>query len=161
MRQIIKNQQIVNDPWQHVADDAPLPAEGPFTVSLERWRAEREVLSGRDGLGLRLRNDDDLVGIGDELEQFALIALDFPKFTDGRAYSQARLLRQRYGYRGEIRARGDVLRDQLFFMERSGIDAYEVRQDRDLADALAAFSEFTVRYQGAVDEPQPLYRRGR
>ncbi|MGB5063692.1 MAG: DUF934 domain-containing protein, partial [Candidatus Competibacter sp.] len=84
-----------------------------------------------------------------------------PKFSDGRAYSQARLLRERHGYRGEIRAVGDVLRDQLFFMARCGFDAFEPRADRSLEDALAAFGDFSASYQPAADQPLPLYRYGR
>lgn len=159
MRRIIKGRQIVTDHWRHLADDEPLP-EGPVSVSLARWQAEREALLSRfDRVGLRLKNDDDLKEIVGDLSHFALIALEFPVFKDGRAFSQARLLRERYGYRGELRAIGDVLRDQLFFMQRVGIDAYELRADRDLEDALEAFAEFTVTYQPAVDEPLPLYRR--
>jgi uncharacterized protein (DUF934 family) len=85
--------------------------------------------------------------------------VDFPVFRDGRGYSIGRLVRERYGYKGEIRAIGDVLRDQLTFMFRCGFDAYAVRADKDLHDALKAFDEFTVQYQGAVDNPSPLFRR--
>ena len=161
MRKIIKQRQIIADHWQHVADGEPLPA-GPVIVSLVRWQAEREALLVHpDKLGVRLQSDDVVADIAEDLLHFAVIALEFPVFRDGRAYSQARLLRERYGYRGELRAVGDVLRDQLFFMQRCGIDAYELRSDRDLEDALEAFTEFTVTYQAAADEPLPLYRRGR
>jgi uncharacterized protein (DUF934 family) len=161
MRKIIKQRQIVEDHWQHVADGEPLPA-GPVIVSLARWQAEREVLLARpDRLGVRLQSDNAVADIAEDLPHFAVIALEFPVFRDGRAYSQARLLRERYSYRGELRAVGEVLRDQLFFMQRCGIDAYELRSDRDLEDAMEAFTEFTVTYQAAADEPLPLYRRGR
>ncbi|MEK6293743.1 MAG: DUF934 domain-containing protein, partial [Paraburkholderia tropica] len=94
-----------------------------------------------------------------DFDKIALIAIDFPVFRDGRGYSIARLLRERYGYKGEIRAIGDVLRDQLRFYERCGFDAYALRADKDIHDALKAFTEFTVQYQGAFDEPSPLFRR--
>jgi uncharacterized protein (DUF934 family) len=161
MRRIIKNRQIIVDPWQAIGDDEVLP-EAPVIITLTRWQRDREQLLAHDqGIGVRLTNDIDPQEIAADLDHFQVIALEFPIFRDGRAYSQARLLRERYGYRGELRAVGDVLRDQLLFMYRSGFDAFELRADRDIEDALQAFTEFTVTYQAAVDEPRPLYRRGR
>ncbi len=158
---ILKDRRIVEDPWRHVADDVALPA-APVIVSLARWQAERDLLAARpEALGVRLPNDVDVAALAEDLPHFALIALEFPSFKDGRAYTQARLLRERYGYRGEVRAVGDVLRDQLFFMQRCGFDAFELRPDRSLEDALHALTEFSVTYQPAADEPLPLYRRGR
>lgn len=161
MRSVIKDRRIVEDRWQHLADDVELPA-GPVIVSLARWQRERKALLERgDPVGVRLLNTADVADLAGDLPVLAVVALEFPKFADGRAYSQARLLRERHGYRGEIRAVGDVLRDQLFFMARSGFDAFEVRADRSLEDALAAFDDFTVSYQPAADQPLPLYRRVR
>lgn len=161
MRRIIKDRQLVDDPWQRIGDDEALPS-GPVIVSWARWQQDREMLLARqDDLGVLLGNDIDLDEVAVDLPHFRVVALEFPSFRDGRAYSQARLLRERYGFPGELRAVGDVLRDQLFFMYRIGFDAFELRSDRDLEDALQSFSEFTVSYQAAVDEPQPLYRRGR
>lgn len=161
MRQIIKNRQIIVDGWQHLADDAELP-EDPVIVSLKRWKQQRtELLERGDRVGVRLPNTVNPVELAEDLPRLAVIALEFPKFADGRAYSQARLLRERYGYRGEIRAVGDVLRDQVLFMARSGFDAFELRADRSLEDALEAFGELSESYQPAVDQPLPLYRRGR
>ena len=97
--------------------------------------------------------------IADDLAHFAVIGVNFPKFADGRGYSSARLLRERYGYRGEIRAIGDVLQDQLFYMKRCGIDAFAVREDKDIEAALAGLNVFSDAYQAAVDQPQPLFRR--
>jgi len=161
MPSVIKNREIVEDPWFSAADEGDLPA-GPVIVSLSRWRQERDTLRKRQQpVGVRLPNTEDVAELAPDLAHLALIALEFPKFADGRAYSQARLLRERYGYQGEIRAVGDVLRDQLFFMARSGFDAFVLRPDRDLQDALQAFQEFTETYQPAADQPQPLYRRAR
>lgn len=161
MRSVIKNRQIVEDSWQPVADDAELPT-GPVIVSLARWRKERaELLARGDALGVRLPNTANLAELVADLPHWQVVALEFPKFADGRAHSQARLLRERYGYRGEVRAVGDVLRDQLFFMARNGFDAFELRADRSLEDALAAFDEFSDSYQPAADQPLPLYRRAR
>ncbi len=163
MRRIIKNRQIIEDYWRQVADDEALPPQGAVIVSLAHWRQEREALLARPDkqVGIRLKNDVAVADIAVELPYLAVIALEFPTFKDGRALTQARLLRERYGYRGELRAMGDVLRDQLFFMQRCGFDTFELRPDRSLEDALEAFGEFTVTYQPAADEPLPLYRRGR
>jgi uncharacterized protein (DUF934 family) len=161
MTRIIKNRQIVEDHWQTIADDAEMPA-GPVLVSLARWNREQAALLERgEPLGVRLLNTANIADLVADLPHWQVVALEFPKFADGRAYSQARLLRERYGYQGEIRAVGDVLRDQLWFMARSGFDAFEVRADRSLEDALAAFGEFSESYQPAADQPLPLYRRGR
>ncbi|MCP5158448.1 MAG: DUF934 domain-containing protein [Gammaproteobacteria bacterium] len=159
MQSVIKDRRIVEDRWQHVADDAELPA-GPVIVSLARWRKEQAVLRERgEWVGVRLPNTTNIADLAADLPTLALVALEFPKFADGRAYSQARLLRERHGYQGEIRAVGDVLRDQLFFMARSGFDAFELRADRSLEDALEAFNDFSESYQPAADQPLPLYRR--
>lgn len=161
MPSVIKNRRIVEDGWQAVADDAELPA-GSVIISLARWRQERVALLERgEPVGVRLPNTANVADLAADLPALALVALEFPKFADGRAYSQARLLRERYGYAGEIRATGDVLRDQLFFMTRSGFDAFELRADRNLEDALEAFSDFSESYQPAADQPLPLYRRRR
>ncbi|KAB2924331.1 MAG: DUF934 domain-containing protein [Candidatus Contendobacter sp.] len=161
MRLVIRNRQIVEDRWQHLADDAETPA-GPVIVSLARWRRERAALLERgEPVGVRLPNTVDPAELADDLPKLAVVALEFPKFADGRAHTQARLLRERLGYRGELRAVGDVLRDQLFFMARNGFDAFELRADRSLEDALEAFGEFSESYQPAADQPLPLYRRGR
>ena len=161
MRSVIKNRQIVEDHWQAVGDEEELPS-GAVIVSLARWRHERASLLARGGpLGVRLPNTVDVVEMVADLPRLELVALEFPKFSDGRALSQARLLRERYGYRGEIRAMGDVLRDQLFFMTRCGFDAFEPRADQDLEEVLAAFRDFSTSYQPAADQPLPLYRRGR
>ncbi|MNV80108.1 hypothetical protein D3C71_1736900 [compost metagenome] len=111
------------------------------------------------GLGVWLQSHEQIEDIVDDLKYLQVIALDFPAFTDGRHFSSARLLRERYGYQGEIRAIGDVLRDQLFFMQRCGFDAFAVRPDRDPYDALKGLSDFSVTYQTGVDQPLPLFRR--
>jgi uncharacterized protein (DUF934 family) len=131
-------------------------------VSLARWQRERAILLKRgQPVGVRLPNTANVADLAADLPLLEVVALEFPKFADGRAHSQARLLRERYGYQGELRAVGDVLRDQLFFMARNGFDAFELRADRSLEDALKAFDEFSESYQPAADQPQPLYRRGR
>jgi uncharacterized protein (DUF934 family) len=148
---LIKNAEFADNAFALVADEEPLP-EGAIMVSLKRWQAERDALSARNApLGLRLSADQSPEALGDEVHRFAVIALEFPKFRDGRGYSWARLLRQRRGYKGEIRAVGDVLRDQWLFMSRCGVDAFEVRPGTRLEDFRAALSEQTVFYQPASD----------
>ena len=157
---IIKDRHIVEDDWQHVEDGQALP-EGKVIVSLSRWRAEREALIGRrnSGLGIQLAASDHAEDVAADLDNFEVVALNFPIFRDGRAYTTARLLRDRYGYKGELRATGDVLRDQIFFMHRVGFDAFEVKEGRSIEDALKAFDDFSVVYQPSADEHQPLWRR--
>jgi uncharacterized protein (DUF934 family) len=143
----------VTDEWRHLADDEPAPEGEAISVSLKRWEKEHNALKGGGSrLGLRLPNTANPVALNGEVHRFALIALEFPRFNDGRAYSQARLLRSRLGYKGELRATGNVLRDQLLFMRRAGFDSFEVNGARALAEDWAkAFGEFDVFYQPAED----------
>jgi uncharacterized protein (DUF934 family) len=149
---LIKHDALVHDPWVATGDEGPLPVEAHIIVSLERWRNERAQLLARNGrLGIRLRSDQPPALIGDDLDRFDLIALEFPQFKDGRAYSHARLLRERYRFTGELRAVGNVLRDQLVFMERCGFDAFEVADETALDGWRKAAREISVRYQPATD----------
>jgi uncharacterized protein (DUF934 family) len=147
-RRIILDGAIVDDAWIHLADDAPLPAEGDVIVSRARWLAEAKTLATHPGrVGVQYQSNEDPIADAWALKDLPLIALNFPKFADGRAYSYAQVLRKRVGYTGQIRATGDVLRDQLRYMWRCGFNAFEVRADKDIEDALKAFDEFTVDYQ--------------
>ena len=140
------------DEWHHLADDEPIPAGGLVTVSFARWQLDEATLHGRtDKLGLRLPNTIEPKEIADDLPRLALIVLNFPKFTDGRAYSQARLLRSRFRYRGELRADGNVLRDQLMFMKRCGFNTFVVGERAIKENWAKAFAEFDVFYQGPTD----------
>lgn len=148
---LIKDGHPVDDPWQAVADDAVLPDAVPVVVSLQRWRAERDLLVERSApVGVRLKSNELADSIAADVTHLALIALEFPGFRDGRAYSTARLLRERYGFRGELRAVGQVLRDQLLFMQRCGFNAFEVSNDAAAAWQ-QAISEFSVFYQPTDD----------
>lgn len=160
-KQIIRNQAIVEDDWQHLDDDQTLPASGKVIVGWARWEENRETLKQRGDLGVRITGDVDAHALAHDHRYFDLIALEFPAFADGRCYSHARLLRERFGYERELRAIGDVLRDQLFYMHRCGINAFEVRDDKDIEDALKAFEDFDVAYQPAVNAPRRAYRRFR
>ena len=157
--QIIKDRKIVEDDWLHLEDDMAL-VSGNITVSLTRWQTEYESLKAHEGqLGLRLKGDDPLEEIIPDLASFELIALNFPAFTDGRCYSFARLLRDRYNYQGEIRAQGDILYDQLFYMTQCGINSFEMLNSDNLMAAMPAFDDFSESYQTTVLKPEPLYRR--
>jgi uncharacterized protein (DUF934 family) len=133
---------------------------GPLVVPLAFWQANRESLAPRrDPVGVWLETHDEPALIAGDLASFALIAVRFPKFTDGRGYSIAALLRTRYGYKGELRAIGDVGRDQLFYLKRCGFDSFALPAHRDPEAALAGLEDFRDRYQGSVDQPLPLFRR--
>ena len=156
--QIIRNRAIVDDDFVHVADGAELP-DGKPIVALARYAAAHEELLARySTLGVRVGSDKLPTDIP-ELSRLALIAIEFPRFTDGRGYSIARQLRDRYQFTGELRAVGWVLRDQLFYMERCGFNAFEVKPGKPLDSALQAFGEFSVTYQAGVDDKRPIYRR--
>jgi uncharacterized protein (DUF934 family) len=159
MRRIIKNREIVGDGWTPIGDEDELLDGIDVVVSLPRFlrlRADGEAHRGR--VAVELRPDDDPALLGPHLSAVDMIAVRFPKFSDGRGYSTARLLRSRLGWQGELRATGDVLPDQVFYMHRCGFDAFEVRADKKLETALRALSTFSVTYQGAEDGV-PLYRR--
>ena len=165
MRRLIKDRRIVEDTWLLIkaAPDGALPTIpgiGNVIVSLPIWQESKEQLLARDGgLGIWLDSREEPAAIADNLAHFAVVAVNFPVFTDGRGYSTARLLRERYGYRGELRAIGDVLRDQIFYMSRCGFNAFALRADKSIEDALSAFDDFSDAYQTAVDQPLPLFRR--
>jgi uncharacterized protein (DUF934 family) len=150
---LTENGRLHEDGWHHLEDEEPVPESNAVTVSLARWEKADPDLRARNGkLGLRLPNSAPVEPIARYLNRFDLIVLHFPKFTDGRAYSQARLLRSRYGYKRELRATGDVLRDQLLFMRRCGFDSFVVGERAIKENWAKAFAEFDVFYQGAPDE---------
>lgn len=154
---LIKNGAPVDDAWTVAETEDDLGQTGPLIVTLELWQAHRDRLLGRnDALGVRLASHEAPDLIADDLHRFALAALEFPKFADGRAYSHARLLRERYGFAGELRAVGNVLRDQLSFMVRCGFDSFQVADDRPLDGWETALSEIDVVYQPATDRRAPV-----
>ena len=163
MQRIIKNNQLVDETWHLLPKDVTLDELtncDDYIVPLQLWREHAHALKARDGgLGVWLDSDEEAEEIGEDVASFQVIALNFPAFTDGRNYSNARLLRDRYKFTGELRAIGDVLRDQLFFMARCGFDAFAIRPDKSPEEALEGLKDFSVTYQGAADEPLPLFRR--
>ncbi|MCW5749281.1 MAG: DUF934 domain-containing protein [Alphaproteobacteria bacterium] len=154
---LLKDGALRDDLWQRLADDAPLPVEGAVIVGAGRFGADRVMLLARAApLGVLLNNTDPVEPLVPDLHRLALIALDFPKFSDGRAYSQARLLRERYGFAGELRATGQVLPDQLHHMRRCGFDAFELARGEPLQAWRRAVHSFSAVYQPTGDGRVPV-----
>lgn len=167
--QMIKNKTIVNDDWfvlrlseSDVLESVCVPSEKTL-VPLSVWLQQKDSLLARQmahkNVGIWFASHEQAKQLGDDAQYFDVIAVDFPKFTDGRGYSIAFNLRTRLHYDGELRAIGDVLRDQLFYMQRVGFDAFVPRADKNIQDALKGLSVFSERYQTSVDIKQPLFRR--
>lgn len=165
MALIIKDRNVVTDPWLRLEPTAdgsfpPVPPAGDIIVPLALWRAQRVHLLVRPGrLGVWLDSHEEPAAIAGDLKLFGVVAVNFPKFTDGRGYSIARLLRERYDWKGELRAVGDVFRDQLFQLSSCGFNAFVLRKGEDPQEALAGFRDFSESYQGTVGQPLPLFRR--
>ncbi len=159
---LIKNQSISPDnPFAFFEDDAEVPDGAHAIVSQTRFLEQRVTLLERaTALGVRVAPEDDPQALLGSFDGLALVAIWFPKYADGRGYSHARLLRDRYGWSGELRAVGDVKRDQLFYMKRCGFDAYELPEGQDAEASLASLSDFEVTYQTAADGRAPIYHQG-
>jgi uncharacterized protein (DUF934 family) len=161
MATLIKRRKPAADSWQRLDHDIrrwvspgedgfvpEFPRAADLLVPLALWPLRRDDLVHRPGaVGVWLDAGDDFEAIAPDLDRLDVVAVNFPKFSDGRGYSTARLLRERHGYRGELRAIGDIGRDQLAFLERCGFDAFALREGVSAADALAAFDEVSVEYQ--------------
>lgn len=156
---IIKDGNIISNDWIIANDSSATLPDGNILVSLELWEANKDALLTRPAVGLWLKNDQCVSTIADSLASFAVIAIDFPSFMDGRGFSIARLLRERYDYQGEIRATGDVIRDQLCYLKRSGFNAFDMDESIDLDAALASLNDFSESYQTGADQKTPLFRR--
>jgi uncharacterized protein (DUF934 family) len=149
---LVKSGQVVDDHYVRVPDDAPIPDDVPVIVSAARLLADAAGIARRTAAtGVLWPNNRRVAELAPHLEGLALVALEFPKFRDGRAYSQARLLRETYGFRGELRATGDVLRDQFMFLLRAGFDSFEVKKDADVAAFASEIARHTVFYQPTGD----------
>lgn len=165
MPEIIKNRTVVSDDWNVLrlaegesADTVVVPS-GKTIVPLGVWDAQQSTLSGRSDIAVWLAGNERPEALKEAFDRLPLIAIDFPKFTDGRGYSIAYNLRARLGYQGELRAIGDVLRDQLFYMSRVGFDAFATRTDRNVHDALKGLTDFSETYQTSWDQKTPLFKR--
>jgi uncharacterized protein (DUF934 family) len=165
MALIIKDGNVATDPWQRLELNAdgsfpPVPPSGDIIVPLALWDGQRENLLARPGRrGVWLDSHEQPAAIAGDLKLFGVVAVSFPKFTDGRGYSIARQLRERYGWKGELRAVGDVFRDQLFQLSSCGFNAFALREGEDPREALAGLSDFSDAYQSSVERPLPLFRR--
>ncbi len=160
MSQVIRNRQVEEDRWETLAAEATEIPAVPVIVPLALWKARRdELLARRTPVGVWLKPDDEPAALAPDLRHLAIVAVQFPKWGDGRGYSTATLLRRRHGWRGELRAFGDLGRDHLFMLARVGFDSIRLGERHDPQAALAAFNDFSLRYQGAVDDPVPLFRR--
>lgn len=145
--QIIKDRQIVEDNYRYIEDEENLTS-GNITVSFARWQQQKSQLLNHNGkVGLRLNIEDDVTLIEDDLKNIPLIELNFPAFTDGRLFSRAKLLRIRFGYQGEIRAVGQFMVDQVFYLSKLGVNAFQLNNTEQLPVALAALDDFSVSYQ--------------
>lgn len=165
MAKLIKNRSIVEDSWHLLKevknlDDIADKSAQSIIVPLAFWQEHRRELKQRPSkTAVWLQSNELPAALGEDLHSFALIALNFPVFSDGRVYSSARELRSNFMFKGELRAIGDVLRDQLFYMARCGFDAFALREDQNIDAALEAFDDFQDGYQVSVDKPEPLFRR--
>ena len=169
MSKVIQNGRIASSDWQifSVAEGedpagVAIPA-GRVIVPLATWLARREELAARGDVGVWFASNEGPEALADDIARMPVIAVDFPKFADGRGYSTAALLRTRYGYTGQLIAFGEVLRDQFNYLTRCGFDTLQPREgrytDAQLDAAVASLADFTEPYQASVLHPQPLFRR--
>ncbi len=165
MPKLISKDAVMDNPWTVMTTSTgpeilqSVPGKN-FIVPLQFWKLYQEELSNYDGaIAVWIDSNEQPGQIADDLHSLPLIALNFPAFSDGRSYTNARELRQKYGYKGEIRAVGDVLRDQLYYMGQCGFDTFEIRHDQDAELCLDAFKDFKTGYQSTIAEPTPLFRR--
>lgn len=164
-KQMIKDGAIVDNHWDIITDTdstATINLAGSSLVSTAYWLQHKDALSAKladNTLGLWIKNDQDISEFADIIHQFPVIAIDFPVFMDGRGFSIARILRDRYNYQGELRATGGIIRDQLCYLKRSGFNAFDLDESIDLQASLASLNDFTESYQTAADQKTPLFRR--
>ena len=158
MSQLIKQGALQEDRWQLLREvESELPA-GAVIVPLTYWQQHREALRERDEVGVWLNSEQPPELIAEDLDRLPVVAIDFPIFTDGRGFSYGRALREHYRYGGEVRAIGEFIRDQLYYLQRCGFDAF-VLTTSDPAEAVASLQDFSDGYQAGIDQPLPRFRR--
>ena len=157
MPKLIKNGIVSDDQWILIAAGESYNNDDDILLNVADWNDDAANRSGKTGIWLDSDQAPSLIPVA--VNDLPVIAINFPAFADGRGYSYAHVLRQEMGYTGELRAVGDVLRDQLFFMQRCGFDAYSLRADRDAEQAIASFNDFQNSYQAAVDDSTPLFQK--
>ena len=149
--QIVKDNQLIDNSWKYVADDAEL-VDGDITISLLRWGKDHQQLLAHEGkLGLRIAPNDSVDEMAANLKRIDLVELDFPDFADGRLFSHAWYLRSRFGYQGEIRATGHFMPDQVFYLSRVGVNAFAPEKVEYLPFVLTNLNDFTVEYQNSIN----------
>jgi uncharacterized protein (DUF934 family) len=149
---LITGDAFAEDPFATVPDDAALPAAGGAIVSLTRFRKDRETLLARNApIGVRLKADESPEELGDDVHRLSVVVIEFPKFVDGRGFSWARMLRTRLGFKGQVRATGDFIFDQIAYQHRTGFDAWEVKEGFRLEYFHRALTEMTNVYQPSAD----------
>ena len=165
MPKLIKDGQIVENTWlllakpEGDASEINVP-DGQVIVPLSLWIAQKQKLQAREDIGVWLDSDEVAESIGEEANRFPVIGVNFPGFMDGRSFSTARLLRERYGFKGELRAVGNFIRDQLCYLRRCGVNAFAfANPDTNLEVAVKSLDDFKEYYQASVDQPLPLFRR--
>jgi uncharacterized protein (DUF934 family) len=159
---IVDRQLVIENPWRHIAAEEEVPETGSVSVDLARWLIEKSQLIARQApVAVRLAASDDASLLQDDLDDIPMVVLDMVSYVDGRCYTHAYWLRERYAYSGDIRVIGEVYRDQLNFLDRVGVSQFELAADQDAQDALNGFDEFSVLYQPSADEGRNIFSRRR
>jgi uncharacterized protein (DUF934 family) len=162
MQKMLSHGAVAEDNWTVLQMPVETIPQGNSLVPLKYWLEQSAELDGQAGLvGVWLDSDEEVEALADDLAQLPVVALNFPKFVDGRGFSSARLLRDRYDYKGEIRAIGNVIQDQLFMLQRCGFSQYCLADNVDLEAAAKSLNDFSDSYQTAADQDQPLFKRRR
>lgn len=160
MPKLVKNAQVIENTISVLDKESTLDAVTDNTlVPLALFLDNAEACLGYSNTGVWIDSDEGPEALEAYLDKLSIIGVNFPKFADGRGYSYARLLRERFAFKGEIRAIGDVLHDQLYYMSRCGFDAFAIREDKDAEEAAKGLNDFSESYQTGVDQPVPLFRR--
>lgn len=160
MQKILKNNEIVEDNWLVVAKDAESLPEGNILLPLSYWLENQASLQPfRGTVGIWIESDEEIEDLETIPPEVPVVAINFPKFVDGRGFSTARLIRERYQYQGELRAIGHFIRDQLFYLKRCGVNAFQFDDEMNLDAAKQSLNDFSDAYQAGVDQPLPLFRR--
>ncbi|MCH8552149.1 MAG: DUF934 domain-containing protein [Natronospirillum sp.] len=160
MPELIVNREIATDTYRYLTEEDAVPATGDVIVPLVVWQAQADSLQARDGrTGVWLASDQLAEDLDERIHQADVVAIEFPKFVDGRGFSTAYLLRNRLNYQGELRAIGDILLDQLFYLQRVGFNAFLLPDGKPAAKGLELLEPISVRYQASTDTPCPLFRQ--
>ena len=160
MPQVLKDNRLIDDSWTLLTEDSESLPSGDILLSYSQWQTFSDQLDSHDGsVGVIIEGNADIEDIIEPLLKLPLIAINFPKFADGRAFSSARLIRERYEYTGEIRAVGGFIRDQLYYLSRCGFNAFKFDDSVDLTESAKSLQDFSEVYQVSVDQESPLFRR--